>query len=83
MAKCFFWIHKVSSAGIILMFVTIAAMVFKAPPFYDVIIDGLAFDDGKIFSYADRLAIIACFGVFGYLVLLNAKGSKQSDSLSE
>ena len=39
-------------------------------------IDGLAFDDGKIFSYADRLAIIAgslFSGVAGYLVLFKSK----------
>ena len=48
-------------------------------------IDGLAFDDGKIFSYADRLAIIAgslMSGVAGYLVLLKSKGSDHSDTLS-
>jgi NhaA family Na+:H+ antiporter len=49
-------------------------------------IDGLAFDDGKIFSYADRLAIIAgslMSGVAGYLVLLKTKGSGHSDTLSD
>jgi len=49
-------------------------------------IDGLAFDDGKIFSYADRLAIIAgslVSGVAGYLVLLKAKGSNQAGSAAE
>jgi len=49
-------------------------------------IDGLAFDDGKIFSYADRLAIIAgslFSGIAGYLILLNSKGNGHADSLSE
>jgi NhaA family Na+:H+ antiporter len=49
-------------------------------------IDGLAFDDGKIFSYADRLAIIAgslVSGVAGYLVLLRTKGGSQADPLAD
>lgn len=42
-------------------------------------IDGLAFDDGKIFSYADRLAIIVgslLSGVAGYLLLLKSDSSQ-------
>jgi len=49
-------------------------------------IDGLAFEDGKIFSYADRLAIIVgslLSGVAGYLVLLRSKDSSQSDAFSK
>ncbi len=49
-------------------------------------IDGLAFDDGKIFSYADRLAIIAgslFSGVAGYLVLFKSKDSGRSDGLTD
>jgi len=45
-------------------------------------IDGLAFEDGMIFSYADRLAIIAgslFSGVAGYLVLFKSKNCSQSD----
>jgi len=48
-------------------------------------IDGLAFEDGMIFSYADRLAIIVgslLSGVAGYLVLLKSKNSSQSDAFS-
>lgn len=49
-------------------------------------IDGLAFEDGMIFLYADRLAIIAgslFSGVAGYLVLLKSKESSQSSDLTD
>jgi len=46
----------------------------------------LAFEDGMIFSYADRLAIIAgslFSGVAGYLVLLKSKESGQAGDLTD
>jgi len=46
-------------------------------------IDGLAFDDGKMFSYADRMAVIVgslLSGVAGYLVLLRSGAAEVDDS---
>ena len=46
-------------------------------------IDGLAFDDGKMFSYTDRMAVIVgslLSGVAGYLVLLRNGAAAADDS---